>query len=55
MARRLRGTVQVVTAAVLGGVYAMRNLVDAQDRGLTLFWAHDLAAMVDWIHETNDD
>ena len=48
------GTVQVVTAAVLGGVYAMRNLVDAQKRGLTLFWAHDLAAMVDWIHGTKD-
>lgn len=47
------GTVQVITAAVLGGVYALRNLVDAQVRGLTLFWAHDLAAMLDWMHSTN--
>lgn len=49
------GTVQVVTAAVLGGVYAIRNLVEAQDRGLTLFWAHDLEAMVGWIRGTEDD
>ena len=49
------GTVQVVTAAVLGGVYAVRNLVDAQDRGLTIFWAHDLTAMFDWMHSTNPD
>ena len=47
------GTVQVVTAAVLGGVYAMRNLLDAQERRLTLFWVHDLAAMIDWIRSTD--
>lgn len=47
------GTVQVVTAAVLGGVYALRNLIEAQGRGLTLFWVHDLAAMIDWIHSTD--
>ena len=46
------GTVQVVTAAVLGGVYALRNLMDAQDRGLAIFWAHDLTAMLDWMHGT---
>ncbi len=44
------GTIQVVTAAVLGGVYALRNLIDAQKRGLTLFWAHDLKSMIDWMH-----
>ena len=49
------GTVQVVTAAVLGGVYAIRNLIDAQGRGLTLFWVHDLAAMIEWIHSTDPD
>lgn len=43
------GRIQVVTAAVLSGVYALRNLIDAQDKGLTIFWAHDLAAMVDWV------
>jgi hypothetical protein len=36
----------------LSGVYKLRNLVDAQDRGLTLFWAHDLAALTDWIART---
>ena len=46
------GTVQVVAAAVLAGVYALRNLLDAQDNGLTVFWAHDLHAMVDWIRDT---
>ena len=46
------GTVQVVTAAVLGGVYALRNLVEAQKRGLAIFWAHDLPAMIDWIRST---
>ena len=49
------GTIQVVTAAVLGGVYALRNLVDAQERGLALFWVHDLAAMIDWMRSTNPD
>ena len=48
------GTVQVVTAAVLVGVYAIRNLVDAQARGLTFFWAHDMPAMIEWIRSTDD-
>ncbi len=47
------GSVTVVTAAVLGGVYKLKNLVEAQNRGLTLFWVHDLAAMIDWIHCTD--
>ena len=46
------GTVQVVTAAVLGGVYGLRNLVDAQTAGLTIFWSHDLSAMLAWMHST---
>lgn len=46
------GTIQVVPAAVLSGVYALRNLESAQQRGLTLFWAHDLRTMMDWIHRT---
>lgn len=49
------GTVQVVTAAVLSGVYALRNLIDVQERGLTLFWVHDLVAMIDWISSTDPD
>lgn len=46
------GTSQVVPAAVLGGVYKLHNLVSAQEHGLTLFWAHDLQAMLDWIEAT---
>ena len=49
------GTIQVVTAAVLGGVYAQRNLIDAQDRGLSLFWVHDMAAMIDWMLSTDPE
>jgi hypothetical protein len=37
---------------MLSGVYKLHNLVDAQDRGLTIFWAHDLKAMTDWIAST---
>jgi hypothetical protein len=46
------GTRQIVPAAVLGGVYKLHNLEDAQNRGLTLFWAHDLKALTDWIETT---
>ncbi|BBB10728.1 XamI family restriction endonuclease [Sphingopyxis sp. EG6] len=46
------GLRQVVPSAVLGGVYKLHNLVDAQDRGLTIFWAHDLTPLTDWISST---
>lgn len=46
------GLLQVVPTAMLSGVYKLHNLVDAQDRGLTIFWAHDLPAMTDWISST---
>lgn len=46
------GKTQVVPAAVLSGVYKLHNLEDAQHRGLALFWAHDLHAMLDWIDAT---
>jgi hypothetical protein len=46
------GIRQVVPAAVLSGVYKLHNLEDAQDRGLALFWAHDLKALTDWIETT---
>lgn len=46
------GLRQVVPSAVLGGVYKLHNLVDAQSRGLSIFWAHDLKALTDWIDET---
>ncbi|HET7233043.1 MAG TPA: XamI family restriction endonuclease [Longimicrobium sp.] len=47
--RRDFGQTQVIPAAVLSGVYKLHNLVDAQERGLTLFWEHDLGALLDWI------
>jgi hypothetical protein len=43
-----------VPVAVLGGVYDLPMLIDVQQRGLTLFWAHDLDAMMDWIARTRD-
>lgn len=46
------GTRHVVPVAVLSGVFKLRNLVDAQQRGLTLFWAHNLKALTDWIEKT---
>ncbi|MGD0361083.1 MAG: XamI family restriction endonuclease [Bryobacteraceae bacterium] len=46
------GTRNIVPAAVLSGVYKLRHLSDAQQRGLTLFWAHDLQPLVSWIEQT---
>ena len=46
------GATQVVPAAVLSGVYKLHNLEDAQKRGLSLFWGHDLKTLVDWIERT---
>lgn len=45
------GTLGVVPVAVLGGVFKLGNLIDAQSSGLTLFWAHDLNQLLDWIKE----
>ena len=39
----------VVPTAVLSGVFKTHNLVQAQDSGLTIFWAHDLAPLTDFI------
>jgi hypothetical protein len=36
------GTNQVVPTAVISGVFKVSNLLQAQEVGLTLFWAHDL-------------
>jgi hypothetical protein len=43
------GVLNVVPVAVLSGVYKLHNLIDAQQRGLTLFWAHDLDQLMAWI------
>lgn len=46
------GQLQVVPAAVLGGVYKLHNLHNAQQRGLALFWSHQLDALTEWIGTT---
>ena len=46
------GRLSVVPSAVLSGVYKLGNLSTAQTAGLTLFWAHDLDALTDWIEST---
>ncbi|MFZ0270971.1 MAG: XamI family restriction endonuclease [Acidobacteriaceae bacterium] len=48
------GTNGVVPVAVLSGVYNLGNLIEAQSRGLTIFWAHDLDELLDWIEATKN-
>jgi hypothetical protein len=47
------GPANCVPAAVLSGVYYHHMLLNAQERGLALFWAHSLdAQLMDWINRT---
>ena len=46
------GTANVVPAAVLSGVFKLNNLRSAQSANLTIFWAHNLDAMVEFIEAT---
>lgn len=46
------GQSQVVPAAMLAGVFKVLNLVQAQKRGLSLFWAHDVAKLGEFITST---
>jgi len=46
------GTNQIVPAAVLSGVFKVRNLEQAQVGGLTIFWAHELAELGKFINST---
>src|SRR5262249_1022851 len=43
------GRAQTVPAAVIGGVFGLINLKAAQDSGLTLFWADNLAPLLTWL------
>jgi len=43
------GARNVVPVAVLSGVFKLHNLINAQERGLTIFWAHDLTELIEWI------
>ena len=46
------GTLQTVPTAVLSGVFKRHNLVQAQEAGLTIVWAHDLQPLGDFILST---
>ncbi|MDP2143126.1 MAG: XamI family restriction endonuclease [Gallionella sp.] len=46
------GLSQVVPSAVLSGVFKTLNLVQAQKGGLTIFWAHDLDRLGQFIEST---
>jgi hypothetical protein len=43
------GVRNVVPVAILSGVYKLHNIQSAQERGLTVYWAHDLRQLLDWI------
>lgn len=43
------GTKQVVPTALLSGVFKVRNLEQAQEGGLTIFWAHKLGELESFI------
>jgi hypothetical protein len=49
---KLFGTAQVVPAAALAGVFKVLNLEQAQARGLSLFWSHDLDKLGAFIEST---
>lgn len=49
---KLFGTSQVVPAAMLAGVFKALNLAQAQERGLALFWSHDLERLGRFIDST---
>lgn len=49
---KLFGTAQVVPAAALAGVFKVLNLEQAQARGLSLFWSHDLDKLGVFIEST---
>lgn len=48
------GTAQTVPAAVLSGVFKVKNLLQAQQQGLTIWWAHDLGELIRFIESTRD-
>jgi hypothetical protein len=50
--RREFGMNQVVPVALMSGVFKVANLVQAQEAGLTLFWAHDLDKVRAFIEST---
>jgi hypothetical protein len=50
------GSANCVPGAVLSGVYYHHMLLDAQNRGLTLFWSHSLETqLLDWLESTKPE
>ncbi len=47
------GTSQVVPAAVLAGVFKVRNLEQAQAGGLALYWSHELERLGEFVQGTH--
>lgn len=45
------GSGQVLTGAVLAGVYDLACLTSAQDAGVVIFWQHDLQPLRDFLEE----
>jgi hypothetical protein len=42
---------RAVTAAVLAGVFKVKNLTDAQDVGVSIFWERDLTPLAEFLAE----
>lgn len=49
------GSRNVVPAAMLSGVYKLENLIEAQQRGLALFWSHEPDAFAAWLARVRRD
>jgi hypothetical protein len=50
--RQALGEANVVPAAMLSGVFALKNLTYAQDNRLSLFWSHNLEPLKQFIDDT---
>lgn len=48
------GRNNVVPAAVLSGVFGLRHLIEAQERGLALFWAHSPDELLSFVGDTRE-
>ena len=46
------GSANFVPCAMLAGVFGLRHLEDAQERGLTLFWSHSIQEMLNFTEAT---
>lgn len=42
------GETNIVPVAVIGGVFNLSRLLEAQEVGMFIFWSHNLAPFIDW-------